>query len=532
MLTTSPILVSRAQSARALKPALAVISMMAVACAACSAPSHAPASQARGGQLVWGDPAEADTLDPTIAGNAVNWELLNLAYERLVTLDSRLNVVPQLAESWKQTSPKTYEFTLRKGARFSNGRALTADDVVGTLKRLMDPKVAPWSAQLGMRSIVSHGPGRVTITLTSPRTSFLAALAASYAAILPMKEVTAGTFDPKKEMLGTGPFKVAAHSPGESWTFTRNPYYWRPGLPKVDRVIVRIMPDDAARTAALRNGTIDITTFGNPDSLRLLKGQANVATAVQQTTDYYRIDVNARSSLFADDRLRQALALAIDRKKISNVALGAVGRPTAAASVAFGGACDPNQVAFSSPDLQRARGLVAAAGATGKTVEIIAPSLVAMAAPIAQVIQQNLEAAGLKVRIATLDVGDVMKRVYSGKEADFDLVISWFAGFGDPSMVFNYWNPTVGGFGKLWVKPDADLVKLINKSSSTAPGPERTELLRATCDGIARQANIIPLVSKDAIVAYRPDKVSAKILPVEGYAVPLRNIAEFARESR
>jgi peptide/nickel transport system substrate-binding protein len=411
--------------------------------------------------------------------------------------------------------------------KFSNGRELTADDVVETLNRLMDPKVAPWSAQLGMRNVVSRGPGQVTVTLTSPRTSFLAALAASYASILPMKEVAAGSFNPKKELLGTGPFKVAAHSPSESWTFERNPYYWRSGLPKVDKLIVRIMPDDAARTAALRNGTIDVTTFGNPDAIRLLKGQTNVKTVVQQTTDYYRIDVNAKSSLFTDDRLRQALALSIDRQKISNVALGGVGRPTAAAPVSFSGACDPNQVAFSRPDPQQARQLVAAAGATGKTVEIIAPAAVAMAAPIAQIIQQNLEAAGLKARIATLEIGDVMKRVYSGEAADFDLVISWFAGFGDPAMVFNYWNPTLGGFGKLWVKPDADLVRLVNKSSSTAPGAERTGLLRATCERIARHANIIPLVTKDAIVAYRPDKISANILPVDGYAVPLRNIAEF-----
>jgi len=121
MFTRLPILVSRARSARSLRTALAAISVVAVTCAACSTPSRSPASGVRGGQLVWGDPAEPDTLDPTIAGNALNWELLNLAYERLVTLDAKLNIVPQLAESWKQTSPTTYEFTLRRQGDFKVG---------------------------------------------------------------------------------------------------------------------------------------------------------------------------------------------------------------------------------------------------------------------------------------------------------------------------------------------------------------------------------------------------------------------------
>src|SRR5262249_41773914 len=154
----------------------------------------------------------------------------------------------------------------------------------------------------------------------------------------------------------------------ESWTFARNPYYWRAGLPKADKVLVRIMPDEAARTAGLRDGSIDVTTFDSPDSVRLLRGQAAVKTVVQRTTDYYRLDVNARSSIFSDDRLRQALSLSIDRTKIGNTALAGVGRPTAAASVSFPGACDPAAVPYGTPNVQQARALVQAAGATGKEV--------------------------------------------------------------------------------------------------------------------------------------------------------------------
>lgn len=507
-----------------------VVSMLIIATStACSgSPSGRPASGGAGKQLVWGKPAEADILDPTLIGSGAASELLNLTYERLVDLDGNLKVIPKLAESWQQTSSTTYVFNLRKGVKFSNGREMTVADVVGSLKRVMDPKTsALWSSQLGIRDVVASGREQVKVTLTRPRASFLAALAASQAAVLPMKELDAGTFDPKKELLGTGPFKVTARSQGESWTFVRNPYYWQPGLPRIEKLTIRILPEDAARIAALRDGSIDFTTFENPDSLRLLKGQANVKTVTQTTTDFYRVDVNAKSSIFRDDRLRQALALSIDRDAVRNVALGGIGMPTAAVSPVFQGMCDPAQVPFAKPDTLRARQLVDAAGAAGKTVEILTAAQVPMASQIAQVIQQNLARTGLKVRIVQLDGGALLKRGYTGKTANFDLVVGWLFGYADPSMVVTWWNPGLADFTKAWMKPDAQTNDLIEKSSTAAPGSDRTSLLRDICSRIAQDANMIPLVSKDAIAAFRTDKVSAVIPPVEGYGIPLRQLAEF-----
>ena len=89
------------------------------------------------------------------------------------------------------------------------------------------------------------------------------------------------------------------------------------------------------------------------------------------------------------------------------------------------------------------------------------------------------------------------------------------------------WNPDVTLWDKGFVRSEPELNKLLAKSLAAPAGPERTTALRAVCDRIARDANIIPLVTKDAIVAYRSDKVSAVIPKVEGYAVPLRFMAQF-----
>ncbi len=495
-------------------------------CVACSGSGSTNGSRdSSKGQLVWGKSAEPDLLDPTIAGTGIAWELLQLSYERLVGLDGHLKIVPELATSWQQKSPTTYVFDLRKGVRFSNGREMTVDDVVDSFKRLIDPKISAfWAGQLGIRSITAFGNTQVKFSLKAPKTAFVAALAASPAAILPMKELNAGEYDPAKELLGTGPFTVASHSQGESWTFVPNRHYWRSGVPGVSKLTVRIMPDDAARAAALRAGSIDFTTFETPDSIQVLKGQANVKTVVQSTTDYYVLYANSKQSVFRDDRVRQALAMTIDRNKIKNVALGGVGQPTASASVAFSGVCDPGAVPFAKPDVQRARELVAAAGATGKTVDIIATSSTKMSGPIAQVIQRDLESVGLKVRILSLDPGEALKRDHAGT---FDLFIGWFAGYADPGMALAWWNPAYAGFNKAWANSDAQLNTLIDKSLATAQGPARSKSIRDACTRIAQDAVMIPLITKDAIVSYRSDRVSTVIPPVEGFAVPLRHIAEF-----
>jgi peptide/nickel transport system substrate-binding protein len=511
---------------RTIRAALAATVL--VGCAACSGSSGGSHAGGTGQKLVWGKPAEADVLDPAVAGNAASWELLRLSYEGLVGLDDKLRVVPEIAKSWRQTSPTTYVFTLRKGVRFSNGRELTTDDVVGSIRRLTDPKKkAIWSGQLGIRAITATGDRTVRITLNKPKTPFVAALAGTPAAILPMKELRSGKFDPRRELLGTGPYQVVSHTQGESWRFKGNPHYWRPGVPKAPELTVRIMPEDAARAAALRDRSVDVTTFEAPDSIGLLKNEAGVKTRKQTTTDYYRLDVNAKSSPFRDSRLREALALSIDRDKIKDVALGGIGKPSAAVPPAFKGVCDASSAPSGRPDPKRARQLVEKAGATGKTVTISTITQVPMSSPVAQVIQQSLQKTGLKVRIEPLDIGTAMKRVYSGTSADFDLTVSWSAGYADPAMDLAWYIPELVSFNKGFVKPDPHLNSVVERGLVTKPGDKRTAAFRQACDRIAHNANIIPLVTKDAIVSYRSDKAVPSLLSVEGYALPLRRLSEF-----
>jgi peptide/nickel transport system substrate-binding protein len=492
---------------------------------ACSGGLEAPPGRT-GGTLVWAKPAEVLTTDPAVSSSSSDYQIMAPVYDTLVTIDE-LNPVPALATKWEQTTPATYLLDIREGVKFSNGREMTVDDVVGSLKRVMNPKLgSPWAGKLGIKDVTAQGKSQVKVTLRSPRATFIPALANQPASILPMKELEAGTFDPAKEMLGTGPFAVSGHHQDESWTMTRNPHYW--GKPAVaDKLAVRIIPDDAARVAAVRSGAAQVALFDSPDSIRLLKQEPNAKTVVQETTSYYRIDVNAKSSVFKDARLRKAVALSVDRGKIANVALGGVGKPSAAIAPSFDGMCAADAVPLSTPDAAAAKDLVRQAGADGATVSIIASTANKTLAPIAQVLQQNLEAAGLKVKILQLDNGEWIKRVYNGKTADFDLELSFFGNYAHPAMGLSWWNPTTAGFSTPWAIDNAELNDLIDKSE-TLTGPERDTAIKDACGMIAEDANIIPLVTKPNIVAYRADQVEAHIPPVEAYQIPLRDIAKFS----
>jgi peptide/nickel transport system substrate-binding protein len=525
-----------------------VFALVVAACAAPSSPSPSPGQSVAptatavasptvvaGGTITWGKPAELLEFDPTTSLNGVSWQLFYLVYETLTEMGPNLDIKPGVAASWDNPSPTEYVFHLRAGEAFSNGRALTADDVVGTFQRLLDPKTAAfWAAQLPVKTVSKVDDQTVKFELTKPFTPFLAALANASASILPMKELTDKSFDVTKEMLGSGPFMVKEHKQDESWTFVRNPHYWRTGFPVVDTVQVKIITDDSARIAALRDGTVDIALFENVDAPKLLADVTNVKTVVQKTTDYYRIDVNEiwPQAKTLDQGVRFAISEAIDRAQIRDVALGGLGEPTAATPPGFPDSCDPATVPSGAHKLDDARAKLAAAGKSALKFQLIASPVFPTFPLIAQVIQQNLAAIGVTADIAQLEVGDWETRVFAKNPSEMDAALSYFAGYGDAGMVPAWWDPVASGWDKGFLKPSDQVDALITQSQALAAGSaERKQVLQQLCTLVDQDAGIIPLVTRPIIVAYRTDKLNATIQPIEGYVDPLRFIQEYSKTS-
>ncbi len=513
-----------------LRPAIRALVVTCFAWGAGPAPAVAETA------ITWGKPSEVISTDPHLSGDGTSWTVFYLIYDQLMGVTDDLKPAPGLAESWEQVSPTLYRFKLRRNAAFSNGRPVTSADVVGSLKRLLDPKLgASWGRQLrSIKEVVAEGDHGVRIELSEPLTPLLSILSVATTSILPMKEIQEGSFDPAKGMLGSGAFMVKEHLQDESWTLERNSHYWREGHPKIDRLVIRIMSDDATRIAALREGRADLATFENPDTPRLLKGVPNVEVVIQQTPNYFRLDVSAlqQSSPFRDDRLRKALAYAIDRERMVQIIFGGESKPEYLVPSAF----DPppacrEHPSYRLPRAERvkiAKDLVKEAGAENQKVTIIASPVLVTYPLIAQVLQRDLREIGLQPEIQQVPVAEWYKRVFS-KDPDFNLAVSWFAGYGDPAIVMNWWAPGAGTAYVGMLKPVAEYTDVMSKVRSLPNGPERRKAMERACEIVYEQANIIPLVNKPDYVAYRKDLIQARFAKLEGTFNVLKYAPEFTR---
>ncbi|MFO1057676.1 MAG: ABC transporter substrate-binding protein [Dongiaceae bacterium] len=487
---------------------------------------------ASGGEIVWAKPLETTMFDPHTAILGSSWQLLHMIYDSLVDMDN-LKPVPRLALSWENPDPRTWVFHIRKGVKFSNGREMTLEDVSGSIMRVADPKTGSFFInELGkIDKVETTGSDEVVIRLHESFGPVLDALSATMTSILPMQELQAGTFDPTKQMLGTGPFMVESHVQDDHWVLARNPHYWEAGLPKLDKITVRIMPADPARIAALRDGTVDIASFeASPDAPLLVRDIPNVTAVVEDVSNYYFLGLNAvwDKSPFRNAKLRQAVVLTLDRARIRDLALGGAGDPTTVMAPAFK-SCDTSKLPLWNRDVEKAKAVLKESGAEGTSFELVVRNIPADI-QMAQVVKDNVAEIGLTANIAVIEEGVWVKRAWVDNPSQFQAMITWYAGYSDPVMSTLWWNPKVAGFTAGHVPFDQAIADAINKGFTTPKNdPARAEALQQLCTLIDEQAVKVPLCTRKDTIAYRSDRLKPNLSHFEGYVNTLHGIETYEK---
>lgn len=475
------------------------------------------------------DTVEPNGLDPRSADTARSWTIMGLTYETLVNIDENFEFTPGLAESWEEVSPTEYVFQLRDDAVFSNGRAMTAEDVKGSIELLLESQSA-WSLQLGpVASVEVTGDFEVTITLASPYTALLGALANTPAAILPVQEVRDGSVDLTTEMVGTGPFVPTAHVQDESWVFEQNPHYHGIDELGIDAVELEIVPDEANRLAAIRDGSAQYAFFNNADALDLLGGTANATAVNQQNTDFYYVIMNSTDpeSPLADERVRQAVNAAIDRGQLSDLALAGHGLATGVTPVELPGACNPEDLPSAQMTDEEITAALEEAGADDIELSLVTWNSESAPGQIAQIIQQQLEPFGVTVDIQIVDDATYGATFYGEGTADADLGISWYAGYGDAAMVSRWWNTDQSFFTNRFMTGSPELNELVVAASEEPMGEGRDAILADLCAEVDRTSEQVPLMTRPGVIAYRSDLISPTINANEGYGDIFRYITDF-----
>jgi peptide/nickel transport system substrate-binding protein len=357
--------------------------------------------------------ADPVTLDPNATRDTTSNMNYGNLFEGLYDLDAKGQPQPSLATSYRLVDPLTWEFKLRSGVKFHNGEPLDAQAVKFTYDRTMDRNF-----RTGWRTFIEPvervdvvDPMTVRIVTKRPFPTLLNQL--SYLPIVPpryVQEKGAAVF--AKSPVGTGPFRFVEWVPGTRLVVEAFPGYWR-GAPKVQRVVIRPIPELATRIAELETGGVDIVMQLPPDQAQRLRSHPRLQIIGLPSTQVMILQVNTKSGheKLKDLRVRQAISLAINRSAVVNqLLLGEANLINSPLSAEYLGYDRSLPVPEHNP--ARARQLLQEAGAAGLELRFSTPSgRYVQDTQIAEIVASQLRAVGLAVKVEPLEIAQYVQRL-------------------------------------------------------------------------------------------------------------------------
>jgi len=250
---------------------------------------------------------EATGLDPQLVAAMSRSQRSPLFYNQLVRLDYDLKPQPELAQGWETPDPTTWIFHLREGVTFHDGQEFTSADVKFTFDRLFD-KSPGKSDFIAVDRVIPDGKYTVKITTKAPFGALLAALGGFWGYIVSEAGEKASGGDFMKRAMGTGPFIFEDWRVEQELVARRNPHYFKKGLPKVAKLILRVIPKEDSILAALRTGQIHHTFLEDNKNFLVLKDELNLQAYRSPRLGYDFLNMDCRRKPFDDARVRQALS--------------------------------------------------------------------------------------------------------------------------------------------------------------------------------------------------------------------------------
>jgi peptide/nickel transport system substrate-binding protein len=375
-------------------------------------------------------------LDPRIGLDAQSERIDNLLFDDLLTRDVHFRVQPGLAQSWEVPDPLTYVFHLHPGVRFHDGRPLTSRDVKFTFDSVLSGKIVTTKAAAYRYIDHIEAPDSLTVTfrLKQPFASLLWNISDGAIGIVPYGSGPEMTTHP----IGSGPFRFVSAELDKEVIVERNDAYWGDKA-RLQRVRFAVVPDTTTRALELRKGSADVEINAlTSDMVVSLQRESRLEVLRAPGSVLNYVALNCRDPILRDVRVRQALALAIDRRPILQSLRRGFGRLAV-------GVLPPESWAYNpeSPPVeynpQRARELLEAAGyrarngvrfhLTMKTSTEEDPRL------LAAVLQQQLRDVGVALDIRTFEFATFFSDVTKGL---FQLyALRWIGGNEDPD-IFEY----------------------------------------------------------------------------------------------
>jgi peptide/nickel transport system substrate-binding protein len=344
-----------------------------------------------------------DSIDahrPTVDTDIMRcWNLYESLAVRTPDFSELQMLVAESIEAEK--SPKTWTVRLKEGVTFHNGKPVTADDVIFSLRRILDPKDPKvGAASIGYveeKKLKKMDERTVRITLEFANAGFPDDVGQYFNAIVPTD------YDPKNPV-GTGPFQYKSFTAGQQSEFTKYADYWEEGKPYVDSLTIIDFPDDTARTNALLGGQVDVIDNLPAAQLQNVKSNPNLRVLSSKTGAWQPFTMRVDQAPFDDVRVRQAFRLIVDREQMVQQVLSGQGRIANDLYAPY----DPayaDDLPQRQQDLEQAKSLLKQAGREGLSVELVTAPVFQGIVEAAQVFAQQAKGAGVNVKVRKVDSG-------------------------------------------------------------------------------------------------------------------------------
>jgi peptide/nickel transport system substrate-binding protein len=448
---------------------------------------------------------DPDVLDPTLARTFVGRIVFNSLCDKLLDLDEKLAIVPQLATSYAWSADhKALTLKLRQGVTFHDGEKLDAAAVKFNLERHKNMQGSNRRGELApVTSVDVVDAQTVRLNLALPFAPLLAVLTDRAGMMVSPKAAQAAGANFGAKPVCSGPFRFVERVAQDRIVLERYPNYWNKGAIHFDRVVYQPIVDASVRLANLRSGQLDFIERMAPSDVPGLKGDNRFKISRIVEIGYQGITINIGKSdqaqknpLGRDARVREAFELSLDRAAIVQVAMDGeaeVGNQWVAPKNSW----YAKNVPIPKRDVAKAKALLAAAGVPNPSFTMMTPTT-SDAQKIAQVVQAMAKDAGFDVKIQATEFSTSLDLADKGQ---FDAYVLAWSGRADPDgnlFSFHACKQPLNYAG--YCKPEVD--ELINRSRATSDPAARLKLFEQIEAHVARDRPVVYLFHRHWLWAY------------------------------
>lgn len=411
-------------------------------------------------------------LDPAKTTIGDEYIYVHLVFNGLTRIDPDLTVKPDLATSWKASEDlKDWTFKLREGVKFHHGRTLDSGDVVATIKRILDPATGSRArANLSMvEKVEAVDPLTVRFTLNIPYAGFPDIFGERQLRIVAKDQIDTLSTKP----VGTGPFKFVSWSPGDRLELVKNPDYFEKGLPKLDGVTMRIIPEAAARLAAIESGEVDILWNLPYETVEKFKNHPTVRADSVSTATWDGVILNNERPPFDKMKVRQALALTVDKAALVELAIFGQGAPTHS-PIPPSHPYFNTSLGFPPPDIAKAKKLLAEAGyPNGFEVTMQVPQEREQRVRLGVAVRDMARAAGITINIERVPFASYAAKVAGKAQMYID---GYFARPTIDTALYPFYHSSGSWNRQLWLYKNARVDELLDTARKTNDEAKRKEI--------------------------------------------------------